>query len=246
MNILLTNDDGINAEGINALYRTFSEKYNVYIMAPDEEKSGCSSAVSFKKTLVINKVAENKYSVNGFTADCVNIAIRSGIIPGIDLVISGINHGPNLGDDIYFSGTVGGARVAYIYGISGIAVSLNCRKKSRYFNDASEFLLQYIESSGLFAENTCNFFNINYPDIPKNKINGIKYTNLGRRKYNDSYNINNGKSGEFILEFMPATGSGLGEISDISHVENGYITITPLTLDCTNYKLLEKELLAKE
>ncbi len=242
MNILLTNDDGVHSEGINALYETFSEHYNVYIIAPDEEKSGCSTAVSFKKHLKIINIAEKTYSVQGFTADCVNIGIKSGIIPDIDLVISGINHGPNLGDDIYFSGTVGGARVAYIYGISGIAISLNCRQKSPYFKDASDFLLNYIEDSGLFSGDSCKLLNINYPDIPKNKVNGIKYSNLGRRKYNDSYNIKSKKDGEFILEFMPQIGSGFDELSDITELENGYITITPLTLDCTDYEQLEKEI----
>ena len=235
MNILLTNDDGIHSEGINALFSILSEKHNVFIIAPDEEKSGCSTAVSFKKNLEIVNIAENIFAVQGFTADCVNIGLRGDIIPKVDLVVSGINHGPNLGDDIYFSGTVGGARVAYIYGISGISFSLNCKGESRFFTDASKFLSKYIEDVKLFSGNECRFLNINYPDLPADEIIGIKYSSLGRRKYNDTYKVTSMENKKINLQFRPEIGSFKNENTDITELEKGYITITPLTLDCTDY-----------
>ncbi len=238
MNILLSNDDGVFAEGINALYNTLSEKHNVFIIAPDEEKSGCSTGMTFKDNLKIINIAKNIYAINGFTADCVNIGLKGDIIPKADLVISGINHGPNLGDDIYFSGTVGGARVAYIYGISGIAISLNCKGKSEFFKNAARFLLGFIENPELFPGNKSLFLNINYPDLPDNEILGVKFSSLGRRKYNDSYKVTGKENGKISLQYIRETGLSGSDSSDIAELKKGYITVTPLTLDCTDYDVL--------
>ena len=146
MHILLTNDDGIYAGGINLLYKYLSQKHDVYVIAPNEEKSGCSNAITMKSELKIETLSENKFAVNGFTADCVNIGLKGNLIPKVELVISGINHGPNCGDDVYFSGTVAGARVGHIYGISSIAISLDSYNESTNLSDASEFLLNYIDN----------------------------------------------------------------------------------------------------
>jgi 5'-nucleotidase len=244
MNILLTNDDGVYAKGINALFNVLSEKHNVFIIAPDEEKSGTSNAMTFKNNFKIKNISKNIYALAGFPADCVNIGIRGDIIPKVDLVISGINHGPNLGDDIYFSGTVGGARVACIMGIPGIAISINRNGESEYFKDASVFLLYYIENFNFTFNNKCLLFNINYPDLPVNKILGVKYPFLGKRIYNDNYKVITNKKNEIKLEYNYGnliTNAG-EDGSDISEVEKGYITITPLTLDCTDYEFLKSTL----
>ncbi len=240
MNILLTNDDGISAEGINALYEALSERHNVFIIAPEEERSGSSNAITFKDSIFARAVAKDKFAVDGYPADCVNLGLRGDIIPRVDLVVSGINHGPNIGDDIHFSGTVGGARVAYIYGVSGIAISVNCKGKSNYFNDAARFLLKYIEESDLFTNDKCSFLNINYPDLPGNKILGVKYSPLGRRNYNDFYKVTGRENGKINLQYNPVIGASKNDGSDISEVKKGYITITPLLLDCTDYEFLYK------
>ncbi len=238
MNILLTNDDGIFAEGINALYEVLSSKHNVYIIAPDEEKSGSSTAISFKDCIKATLITENKFSVAGYPADCVNLGLKGDLIPKPDLVVSGINHGPNLGDDIHFSGTVGGARVAFIYGISGIAISIDCRVRSKYFRDAAEFLAAYIEKSGFLIRDKCRFMNINYPDIATNEIIGVKYMSLGRRNYNDSYKVISNENGQLNLKYIPEIGIPDNNSCDISEVKKGYITITPLLIDCTDYEFL--------
>jgi 5'-nucleotidase len=240
MNILLTNDDGISAKGINALYDVLSEKHNVFIIAPEEERSGSSNAITFKDNIKARTIANNKFAVEGYPADCVNLGMNSNIIPKMDIVVSGINHGPNIGEDVHFSGTVGGARVAYIYGISGIAISINCSRKSHYFNDAANFLLKYIEESDLFADNHCIFLNINYPDLPANKILGVKYTSLGKRNYNDFYEVTGRENEKINLQYKPGIGESANDGSDISEVKKGYITITPLLLDCTDYEFLYK------
>ncbi|MCU0822334.1 MAG: 5'/3'-nucleotidase SurE, partial [Spirochaetes bacterium] len=135
MRILLTNDDGISAKGINLLYESLSRKHDVYVIAPNEEKSGCSSAITMKSQLKIETLSEKKFAVHGFTADCVNIGLKGNIIPKVDMVVSGINHGPNCGDDIYFSGTVAGARIGYIYGLSSIAISIDSYSETPNLSD---------------------------------------------------------------------------------------------------------------
>lgn len=238
MNILLTNDDGIHAQGINVLYKCLSRKHSVYIVAPDKEKSGCSSAITMKEELKIETLSENRFAVHGFTADCVNVGLKGDILPEIDLVISGINHGPNCGDDIYFSGTVAGARVGYIYGITGIAVSLDCYGDSSNFIGASQFMLEFIEDFRAREFKNPVLLNINYPDLPKEKISEIKYTKLGKREYRDSYRILYKDKNEIRMQFTGGMTGHENLDSDITELKKGHISITPLTLDCTDKNFL--------
>ena len=148
MKILFTNDDGITAEGLIILERIFSKYHETYIIAPDRERSACSNIFTVRDELTVTKISDRVFSVNGYPADCVSLALHSDLIPEIDLVISGINHGPNLGDDVHFSGTVAGARTAYIFGKPGIAFSIDSfHKASPNMPEASEFLAEYIKDN---------------------------------------------------------------------------------------------------
>jgi 5'-nucleotidase len=255
MNILLTNDDGIHSAGINLAYDALSRSHNVFVIAPEAEQSACSNAITVRTQLTIKKIAENKYSVSGFPADCVIIGLSGNLIPEVDLVVSGINHGPNVGDDLFFSGTVAGARTANIFGKSSLAISINCYKRvSKYVNDASGFLLDFINeqmrqvpgsASNLREDNTGSsdkklFFNINYPDLPHKQIKGRKYTFLGRRIYRDSFKNAELSSGELNVQMGGYIESVHTKGSDTTELEKGYISITPLVLDCTNYEYLKK------
>lgn len=240
MNILLTNDDGIYAEGINALYNELKKNHNVFVFAPHEEKSGCSSAITFKEKVKIENISNNQFAVHGFTVDCVDIGLKGNIISEVDLVVSGINHGANLGDDVYFSGTVAGARLAFIYGISGIAISLDCSGTSQYFNEASRFLADFLENNKILKGITHILLNINYPDLPKDEILGVKYSFLGKRKYRNSYLILHKAKKEMNLQLNRGIEVVESEGSDITDIKRGYISIVPLTLDCTDYEYLEK------
>ena len=240
MRILLTNDDGINARGINLLYECLSLKHEVYVIAPNEEKSGCSSAITMKSQLKIETISENKFAVHGFTADCVNIGLKGNIIPKVELVISGINHGPNCGDDVYFSGTVAGARVGCIYGISSIAISIDSYLESPNLSDASEFLLNHLGKINFNDSIKPVFLNINYPDLSKKDIQGIKYTALGKRDYRDSYRILYKDYNEIRLQFSSGISEHDNRNSDITELKSGYISITPLTLDSTDYEYLNR------
>jgi 5'-nucleotidase len=240
MNILITNDDGLRAKGINILFDVLSESHNVFMIAPDEEKSACSSAITVRDHLRVDTVSDKKYAVNGFPADCINIGLHSELLPEINMVISGINHGPNLGDDVYFSGTVAGARTALIFGVTGIALSLDCLKTSDYFVDAAVFITRFIGDFKLSARIRPICLNINYPDIPHNEIRGVKYTILGRRDYRDSYDIFSKSDKEIHMKLNGTVESIDAEGSDVTEIRNGYISITPLKLDCTDYSYFQK------
>lgn len=240
MNILITNDDGVHAEGIQTLADALSEKYEVYIIAPNAEKSACSNAITVRRAVKIKKIREKVFSIDGYPADCVNIGLHGNVIPPVDLVVSGINHGPNLGDDIHFSGTVAGARTALVFGLTGIGVSLDCVGSSLYFADAARFVAEFI---GRHEEELCSnpaFLNINYPDIEKSECSGVRYAGLGKREYRDSYRVLEDADGEMSLQLIGTIHSDSEEGTDIEAVKNGYISITPLKLDSTDYDAVKK------
>jgi len=241
MKIVLTNDDGIFAEGINSLYKILSQKYETYIIAPDRERSACSNSFTVREKLQLKEIEKNKFSLSGYPADCVGMALNGDIIPRVDLVISGINHGPNLGEDTFFSGTVAGARTAFIFGIPAIAISIDSyHEPSKYFDDCSRFLIDFIEDEKSALLSLNNFFNINYPNLPKDKIAGLKYTEIGKRKYNDKYlKENMGDYREVQLEGNILSYGNEG--SDGIELEKGFISITPLTVNCTDYSFLNEK-----
>ncbi len=238
MTILLTNDDGVLAEGIHALFNTLSMEHDVFVIAPDDERSACSNAITVRDKLSIKQIDDRHFAVNGYTADCVNIGLNGGFIPSVDLVISGINHGPNLGDDVYFSGTVAGARTACIFGVHGIALSLDCLDSSSYFSQASTFILHFIGDILRYRGRPALFFNINYPNLPAPEIKGMKHTVLGRRKYNDIYTIHEENGQSKIIQLSGAIESIGGENTDVFELRSGYISVTPLSLDCTDHEFL--------
>ena len=238
MNILLTNDDGIEAEGISALYSALIDEHAVFIVAPRHERSGCSNAITVRDSIRVEKMGERMFAVNGFTADCVNIGLHSDLVPGVDLVVSGINHGPNLGDDVFFSGTVAGARTAFVFGVPGIAISLDCLNFSDYFNEAAQFLRDFIREHHHDISRGAVFFNINYPDLPHGEIRGPLLTRLGRRKYQDTYNVTASSHNLIDLIMEGTIESDTTPGTDTREVRNGYISITPLLLDCTDHEYL--------
>jgi 5'-nucleotidase len=240
MNILLTNDDGVNAEGIRELYSRFKKEHNTYIIAPNEERSACSNAITTRLDLRIRKVEENVYSLTGYPADCVDVGLHAGLIPPVAIVISGINHGPNVGNDVVFSGTVAGARTAYVFGKPGIAISMDSyHKPSKYFYDAASFLLKFMDVEGFGSSGEICFLNINYPDLPAWSIKGAQYTHLGRRVYHESYETTQKSSDELVLSPRGEIGFMHNHGSDITALKEGFISITPLNNDMTDFKYLQ-------
>ena len=243
MKILITNDDGVYAEGINTLHEVLSAVHETYIIAPEVERSACSNAITVRSPLTVKKISEKKYAVSGYPADCVSIGLNGGIVPDADLVVSGINHGPNIGEDLFFSGTVAGARTAYIFGKSGIAVSINSYEPIREFLlEASSYILELAETiKGKSAEDESRFFlNINYPHLSKKEIKGIQFTSAGRRIYRDSFSHSHKSRDEAVMQVRGKIGSVPNPGSDITELEKGFISVTPLQTDCTDYLFLEK------
>lgn len=233
MKILITNDDGINAEGLVILERVLSKYHETYIIAPDRERSACSNVFTVREELTVTKISEKAFSINGFPADCVSIALHSDIIPEVDLVVSGINHGPNLGDDVHFSGTVAGARTAFIFGKPGIAFSIDSfHMASPYMPEASEFLADYLRDTPLTPD---TFLNINYPNIPFTEISGIEYTYLSKRYYRDSYIKRETGSREIKVSLNGHIETESKEGNDDYAIKRGYISVTPMTIDSTDY-----------
>ncbi len=239
MKILLTNDDGIDAEGIQFLYEGLSAEHDIFLIAPDRERSACSNIFTMRDELLVTRHNENSFSVSGYPADCVSIGLHSDLIPEVDLVISGINHGPNLGDDIHFSGTVAGARTAFIFGKPSIAVSINSfHAASPFLVDTVTFLNNFIKTEFIHKN---IYLNINYPNLPSSEIKGIKYTNLSKRIYRDTY-IKYLKSDpdQFGLKLEGIIETENLPWNDSYALENSFISITPMSIDSTDYNLLKK------
>ncbi len=240
MKILLTNDDGINAEGIASLKKVLTSEHDVYVIAPSGEQSACSNAITVRRPLTVQSRDDNRhYQVDGYPADCVNIGIQGDVIPDIDLVVSGINHGLNIGDDIFFSGTVAGARTAYIFGVSGLAVSLDSyHAPSKNFDDASEFILSFIDKYCREAEKPF-LFNINFPDVPASEYSFVEFTGIGHRKYVDSYLRSDRANGDITMTLNGKPISIHSQGTDVTVIEKGGVSITPMMVDCTDYALLD-------
>jgi len=238
MRILITNDDGYRAEGINTLFRVLSERHEVVMIAPDGERSACSNAITITSNLRLRCHGEGIWSVSGYPADCTNIGLHGTVAPKADLVISGINHGPNMGDDIYYSGTVAGARAAFIQGTRAIAVSYDSFESYAYLEDAARFVMALAEEKCATEERF--FLNVNYPDLPKEKIAGVCYTTLGRRRYIDAYHVLERDGHDTHLKLHGTVDSFDRAGSDVTEIKSGHITVTPLTLDTTDYPYLER------
>ncbi|MGL4368552.1 MAG: 5'/3'-nucleotidase SurE [Spirochaetota bacterium] len=240
MKILLTNDDGIHAKGINVLFDALSERYDVYMVAPAEERSACSNAISIRSPLRIRRFDERHFSVDGYPADCTNVGLHGDIVPAPDIVVSGINHGANMGEDIYYSGTVAGARVGFIHGRSGIALSLSSSEKLEFLEDAAAFAAHFIFGNEALLVNEKHFFNINYPARPKTDIHGTAYTSLDKREYRDRFVVKEHNGDEKVVSMDGTVKSERREGSDYDMIKKGYVSITPLTLDSTDYSMIER------
>lgn len=237
--ILVTNDDGINAPGIHALAKAMSEIGEVYIVAPDRERSAVSHMLTMHRPLKVEELRERVYSANGTPTDCVALAI-SKILPRTpDLLASGINKGANLGDDVTYSGTVSAAMEGTLLGIPSFAISL-AGDKPFHYDSAEPYALEiarYILEKKLPDD---TLLNVNVPNKLKDSLKGIRITTQGRRSYENSIHDIYSPLGE--KHFWIGGGKPLwekGEDMDMQAVIEGYVSVTPVHLDMTNYSALE-------
>jgi 5'-nucleotidase len=238
--ILVTNDDGVYSPGIQILAKRLHELDSVVIVAPDRERSAAGHSMTLHRPLLIEEIKDSVYSVNGTPTDCVNIAVKGLLKETPRLVVSGINKGPNLGDDVTYSGTVAGAIEARLLGVPSLAVSLAARNDFR-FTEAAEVALRaaaMIFEHGL-TEGT--LLNINVPNLPITEIRGTVLTRLGKRIYH-----------QMTVERVDPRGKryywiGGGEPdwereegTDFDAIDRNLVSITPLHLDLTDYSSFEK------
>jgi len=237
---LLTNDDGINAKGLLTLKREISKISDVWVVAPDREQSATSHSLTLQYPLRINKIADKFFSIDGTPTDAVMLAVYGILKKRPDIVISGINHGPNLGDDVSYSGTVAAAMEGTILNIPSIAVSI-AHWKPKHFDSAARFvrrLALFVLKNGLPKDNY--YLNVNIPDR-KETIKKYKITHLGKRLYNDvaiEKMDRRGKKYLWIGEQSPTWERERD--SDFSAIKRGYVSITPLHLDLTDHKAIEQ------
>lgn len=239
--ILISNDDGINSAGLNALSEALRILGEIVIVAPDRDQSAVSHSLSLYRPLRIDEIAENVYSIDGTPTDCINLAINGLLIDRKpDLIVSGINKGENLGDDITYSGTVSAAMEGTLLGIPSIAVSLTT-KCNFYFDTASYYslmIVKYVLRRGL-PEGI--LLNVNIPNLPKDKVRGVKVTRQGKRVYGEPIVENTDPRGR---KYYWIGGNELGSLdienSDIIAVRQGSVSVTPIKLDLTDYGFLER------
>ena len=238
MKILICNDDGIESKGLKALAEKLSANNEVLVIAPDGNRSACSHTLTVRDTVKIDEYDKlercKAYKISGFPADCVKIArhIFSDFVP--DVVLSGINKGHNLGSDIHYSGTVAIAYEAAFFGLPSFAFSAFSHGESD-FELLSDYAVKIIsELMPLTQKN--QIWNVNFPDAGV-KIKGIKFTSLGTKVYVDKYELN--LNGRYALIGTVDENTEFCDC-DVEWIKRGYITITPLKYDKSDYETLNK------
>ncbi len=231
--IVLTNDDGYFAEGITALRSALSPLWNVVIVAPDRERSGSGHSLTLSHPLRVHQVDRATYMVDGTPTDSVLMAVRGGIVNSPGMIVSGINRGPNIGDDVTYSGTVAAAMEGALLGIPSLAVSLNGTEHFATAATVTVALVRSIFSNGL-PEGV--FLNVNVPDLPLDELKGTKITRQSRRTYTDQVVSRHDPRGKpYYWIAGDITSRDAPDDSDFTAVSDGYASVTPLHLDLTAY-----------
>ncbi len=237
--ILVTNDDGVRAPGLAVLAETLSALGEVQVYAPDREQSAVGHGVSLHRPLRVAPVAPGWYMVDGTPTDCVMLAVRDLLGRRPDLVVSGINSGANLGDDVTYSGTVAGAFEGMLLGIPSIAVSM-VRSRPRHMETGARVAARVaarLLADGLPPDTVLN---VNVPDIPYEELQGIRLTRMGRRTYQDEIIRRvdpRGGAYYWIGGAEPAHVEEAG--TDFEAIDSGCASVTPLQRDLTNHRALE-------
>jgi 5'-nucleotidase len=243
--IMLTNDDGVHAPGLKMLFQQSLDLGKTVIVAPEHDNSAASHSLTMSRPLRVREIAENIYTINGTPTDCVTIGIGKILPQKPDLVISGINPGPNLGDDVSYSGTVSAAIESTMLGIPSIAVSLAAESEPLHYGTAAAFvarLAKIILEKGLPKD---TLLNVNVPNTASEGIEGVAFTRRGRRLYDDAIKETFDPWGRKHYWIGGGTPSfDAGEDTDSAAISVNKISITPMHLDPTNYeplKFLQKD-----
>jgi len=228
VNILLTNDDGYKASGINELFNALSTEHNVFLIAPQENCSGMSAAISLRKEIKVEEISKNIFSVSGTPADCSYLGLLSVIPEQIDMIVSGINLGANLGEDVFYSGTVGAAIAGRRLNYVPVAFSVAAfnPKNLRFISEQSLLITNQISK---LPPDQNLLVNVNFPDLPSSQIEGTRITSLGKRGTPDIPDLTRTKDSSKFYSFGPSGSLLPGQVgTDIQAIEQNYISISIL------------------
>lgn len=256
MNVLISNDDGVEARGLLELARALHEEVglDVYVCVPDGQRSASGHGITLGKSIYVSEVkidhAEKAYQTSGLPADCVKLGLellrKEGI--EIDMVFAGINHGGNLGTDTLYSGTVACAMEGSICGYPSAAVSVD-HHQAKHFDYACELAVKtakaYMKQIEEGTADCRTVLNINVPDRPKEELKGLKYTRLGDRKYIEIFINEEGSEnlivpGNFQYTGTPVHYTDLPEDVDVIANQNGYATVTPIQSNLTDHEMVDR------
>lgn len=239
MHLLLSNDDGIHAEGLKYLAEALAPLGKISVVAPNRNRSAASNSLTLERPIRAQQVADNWYSVDGTPTDCVHLAITGLLKDEPDIVVSGINNGANLGDDVIYSGTVAAAIEGRFLGLPAVAIS-DTSFQPKYIRDAAQVSAAMIANLTSTTLPSDVIINVNIPDVAKNEIKGMQTTRLGNRHKAEPVIESQDPRGKPIY-WVGAAGpeQDAGEGTDFYAVNNNYISVTPMHLDLTHYKAMQ-------
>ncbi|OGS46544.1 MAG: 5'/3'-nucleotidase SurE [Elusimicrobia bacterium RIFOXYD2_FULL_34_15] len=238
MRILISNDDGLYGAGLKPLISVMKKMGDVVVVVPDLNKSASSHSITVNRPMQLMPKGKNVYTLSGTPSDCVRFGIMWVMKGNVDLVVSGINDGPNMGEDCIYSGTVAAAREGAILGFPSFAISLVYDGKNR-FKYAAEYAYKIIKKMFKYKVPKHTFFNINIPDYKS--IKGVILTKMGKRIYNDYIDEKIDKKGRKYYRILSKQVSGYPiKNTDIIAMDNKYISVTPLKIDQTDHAYLKK------
>lgn len=240
MQILVSNDDGYQAPGIRCLARKLATIADITVVAPDRDRSGSSNSLTLDLPIRATEVKEGLYRVEGTPTDCVHLAVTGLLELEPDMVVSGINAGSNMGDDILYSGTVAAATEGRFLGLPAIAISLASHVPTHYDTAArvAAMLVQKLLRDPLPAD---TILNVNVPDLPWIELRGFEATRLGQRHRAESaIKTCDPRDRPIYWIGPPGSEQDAGEGTDFHAVRNGFVSITPIQIDLTRYEALDK------
>lgn len=240
MKILISNDDGVHAPGLIILAEALDMIANITVVAPDRNRSGVSNSLTLDNPLRVVTATNGFYSVSGTPTDCVHIAVTGLLKEQPDMVISGINEGSNLSDDVLYSGTVAAATEGRFLGLPSIAISLSGPRCEHYDTAArvAKLLVERLHEQPL---TTNTILNVNVPDLPFSELHGIQVTRLGTRHIAEpTIKALDPRGRKIYWIGQPGPEQDAGPGTDFYAVNTGYVSITPLHLDLTHYRVLDE------
>lgn len=234
MRILLSNDDGYFAPGLAALAQALDDLATITVVAPERDRSGASNSLTLDRPLSMRRATNGFYFVNGTPTDCVHLAVTGMLDHLPDMVVSGINHGANMGDDTLYSGTVAAATEGYLLGVPSIAISL-ATHSSIDFDAPARVARSLVQQFIARPWNHPVLINVNVPEGEHDKLRGLRVTRLGKRHKAEPVIRASTPRGESVFWVGPAgSAADAGAGTDFHAVENGFVSITPLQIDLTH------------